>query len=68
MRRLEMAENAILRWMCGATFKERLRSAELMDRLGIECVEEMVSGGRLRWYRNMEHKDKSGWVSACMVL
>jgi len=35
MRRLEMKENTMLKWMCGVTLRERKRTAELMDCLGV---------------------------------
>jgi len=71
MRRLERAENTMLGSMCGASdmkLKDSVRSAELMDRLGIECVEEVVSREQLTWYGHIECKDKSNWVSAGSVL
>jgi len=68
MRRLERAENTMLRWICGVMLKDRVLSAESMDHLGIQCVEEVVSLGRLRQYRHVEGKEKSDWVLACRVL
>jgi len=44
MRILERAENAMFRWTCGVKFKDRARSAELMNTLGIGCVERSFSG------------------------
>jgi len=62
VRRLEMADNTMLRGMCAVTLKDRVRYAELMVWLGIECVEEVVSHGRLRWYRHIERRDRNDWV------
>jgi len=47
-RILEMAENTMLRWMCGVTLRDRRRTAELMDCLGVVSVEEVVCCGSLR--------------------
>jgi len=66
MRKLERAENTVLRWMCSVTFMDRKSTTELMDCLGV--VAEVVGHGRLRWYRHVERKDKSDLVSACRVL
>jgi len=41
------------------------RPAEMM---GVVCVEEVFSRGRLRWYEQIERKDKSDWVSVCREL
>jgi hypothetical protein len=68
MRRLERAENMMVRWMCGMTLRERKRSEELRARLGIECVAEVVRRGRLRWFGHIERKDKDDWVSSCREL
>lgn len=63
--RLERAENAMVRWMCSVTLKDKKRLADLREWLGIECVSEVVKCGRLRWYGHLERKDKDDWVSAC---
>ena len=54
IRRLERAERMMVRWMCGVTLKERKHSEELLARLGIEDVAEIVRRGRLRWYGHVE--------------
>jgi len=54
--------------MCDATLRDRKRTVELMDCLGIVGMEEVVSQGRLRWYEHVESKDRSDWLSACMDL
>jgi len=58
----------MLRWMCGVTLRDRKRTAELLDCLGVVSVDELVTRGRLGWYENVERKDKSDWVSACREL
>src|ERR1700755_1816350 len=50
MRRLERAERLMVRWMCGVTIKARKPSEELLERLGIESVVEVVRRSRLRWF------------------
>jgi len=50
---------------------DRILTAELLDCLGVLGVNEdheVVAHGRLRWYRYVERKDKSDWVSACKEL
>jgi len=43
LRRLEGADNTMLRWMCDAILGDRIRTAELMDDLGVVFMEEVLS-------------------------
>ena len=52
-------------WMCGLTLHDRIRTDELMQRLGIESVTDVVRKGRLRWFGHVKLKDMDDWVSAC---
>ena len=54
VHRLERAERAIIRWMCGVTLKNRTRSDELLERLGVESITDMIRRGRLRWFGHLE--------------
>src|SRR5260221_7441192 len=47
LRRLERVERMMVRWMCGVTLKDRKTNEELLRRLGIECVFDVVWHGRL---------------------
>jgi len=42
IRRLEGAENTMLRWMCCVTPKDRKWTAELMDCSGVDSANEIV--------------------------
>jgi len=42
-RRLERVEITMLRWMCGVTLRDMVRSTELMNHFGIVCAEEVSS-------------------------
>jgi len=60
----------MLRWMYGVTLRDKKRTVELMNCLGVVSVElqEVISQGRLRWYGHVdivERKDKCAWVSTC---
>ena len=63
--RLERAERAMVRWMCGVTLKNRISSERLRSRLGIKGVTDVVRRGRLRWFGHVERKENEEWVSAC---
>src|SRR5260221_9119354 len=62
MRRLE---RMMIRWMCGVTLKDRKTNEELLGRLGVECVFDVVQHGRLRWFGHIERKNEDDWVAAC---
>ena len=68
MKRLERAENMMIRWMCGVTLKNVKASEELRQRLGIVSVADKVRQGRLRWFGHVERKDSDDRVSACRNL
>ena len=65
MQRLQRAERMMVRWMCRVSLKDRVSSVDLYSRLGIDGVEEVVRGGRLRWFGHLERKDSDDWVSTC---
>jgi len=67
-RRLERTERAMVRRMCGVTLSDRVMSEELIKRLGIECVTEVVSRGRLRWFGHLERMDGEEWVTSCRKI
>ena len=68
MERLERTERMMVRWMCGVTLKDRNSSEELLSRLKIESVSDVVRRGRLRWFGHVERKQEDDWVSACRNL
>ena len=58
----------MVRWMCGVSLKDRKRSEDLCNLLGINCVADVVRRGRLRWFGHLERKSVDHWVSACRGL
>ena len=68
LRSLERTERMMVRWMCGVSLKDRKRSEDLCNLLGINCVADVVRRGRLRWFGHLEHKSVDDWVSACRGL
>ena len=68
MERLQRTERMMVRWMCGVTLKDRNSSKELLSRLKIESVLDVVGRGRLRWFGHVERKHEDDWVSACRNL
>ena len=68
LRSLERTERMMVRWMCGVSLKDRRRSEDLCNLLGINCVADVVRHGRLRWFGHLERKSVDDWVSACRRL
>ena len=64
-QRLERAENAMIRWMCGVNLREKWAMKGLRERLGIVSVMDVVRKGRLAWFGHLERKDTSDCVSDC---
>ena len=67
-QRLERAENAMIRWMCGVTLKDKCAMNELRERLGIVGVMDVVRKGRLAWFGHLERRDTSDCVSGCREM
>jgi hypothetical protein len=68
VQRLERAEKAMVRWMCGVSLKDRCKSEVLLKRLGIESVTDVMRRGRLRWYGHVERKNDEDWTSKCPYI
>src|SRR5664279_4197448 len=68
MQRLERTEKMMVRWMCGATLKNKISSVELYSCLDVEAVSDVVRRGRLRWFGHLERKSHDDWMSACRDL
>ena len=47
---MERAENAMIRWMCGVTLRDKCAMKGLRERLGIVSVMDVVRRGRLAWF------------------
>src|SRR6266496_608764 len=63
MNRLVRAERSMVRAMCQVSLKDGKFSEELLNRLGIVSVVEIVEKGRLRWFGHVERKIAEDWVS-----
>ncbi len=53
--------------MCGASLNERpggVRVANyyLRDRMGLECISEVMQRGRLRWFGHVKRMGDGNWV------
>ena len=67
-QRMERNENVMLRWMCGVTLRDKVPTAELRRRLGIEAVVDFMRQGRLRWFGHVKRKEVDDLASTCWNL
>src|SRR5580698_10321960 len=51
--------------MCGVSLRDRISAENLMMRLGVEEVLDVVRRGRLRWFGHVERKQECDWASTC---
>ena len=59
LRRLECTERRMLRWICGVRLTDRVRTAELYERMGVEeAIDRVVENRRLQWYGHVLRRDE----------
>ena len=56
VNRMVSVERQMVRRMCNVTLNDKQRSNSLLDKLGIDPIEEVVRRGRLRWFGHVETK------------
>jgi len=66
--KLDRTELSMIRWMWTFTSKERKKSAELRELLGLEPVSSVMKKGGFRWFGHMERKDDTDWIKCCTVM
>ena len=65
-KRFERADRAMIRWICGVSFRDRV-SSELRSRLGFKSIDDLMRDKRLRWYGHVERSD-GAWIDKCRKL
>jgi len=63
---LQRAEMRMVRWICGIKLKNRFRSKELRERLGIDDIALVLQQNRLHWYGHVLRKEDDNLVKKCM--
>ena len=58
-------KRAMARWMCGVSLWDRISAEDIMLRLSVEEVLNVVRRGRLTWFGHIKRKEEDDWVSAC---
>ena len=62
LARMQRAEKAMVRWMCGARLSDGVRSEELRRRMGLEDIVDVMRRTRLRWFGHVQRKEEDEWT------
>ena len=57
----------MVRMMCGVTLKQRLSNQNLLERMGIDSVSNVLRKSRLRWLGHVERMPAEDWVHVVEV-
>ena len=63
--RLERADRAMIRWICGVPLGDMVPSLVLSGRLGLKSIAEVMRDKRLRWFGHVERSGEDSWISKC---
>ena len=66
--KLERADNAMIRRLCGTRLSDRRRSADLRQKLGLEKIEEVLRRSRLRWFGHVLRRSEGDWLQKVREL
>ncbi|KAJ8720388.1 hypothetical protein PYW07_012431 [Mythimna separata] len=58
----------MLRWICGVTRSDRIRSSFIRGSLGVRDVEEKLQECRLRWYGHIMRRLREYVGQRCMDM
>ena len=71
-QKLNRTEASMLRWMSGATLRERKSTDELRTMFGLDSITDIITRSRLRWYGHIEKQEAHGLkpfsLSLCCVF
>ena len=56
VRKFEIAEMRMLRWMCGGTMLDRIPNRLYREKLGVVEMDEKLREGRLRWFGHVRRR------------
>ena len=60
---IQRTEMRMLRWMAGASLRERKSSAEIRIMLNVEDVAEVTRRSRLRWFGHTQRREEDAWIN-----
>ena len=61
IQRLVTADNGMTRWICGVSLKDQIPSADLLSRLGLDSIKDVLRWNRLRYHGHLLRMDDDVW-------
>ena len=62
VRKFEIAEMRMLRWLCGCTMLDRIQNRLYREKLGVVAMGEKLREGRLRWFEHVRRRNSTELV------
>jgi len=59
---LERTEKRILRWILGVSLKDRKRSEDIRQAVGVACITDKIREARLRWFGHVQRREDDSCV------
>ena len=66
LHRLQRNDRAMIRWMCGVKTKDGVSSENLLERMQLDDLIEVLRTRRLRWHGHVERS--KGWIKKVQKL
>ena len=61
IQRLITADNGMIRWICGVSLKDHIPTTDLLIRLGISSIKDVMRYNRLSYYGHLVRMDDDAW-------
>jgi hypothetical protein len=63
---LERTEMRMLRWILGASLKDKRRNEDIRKAVGVACISDKMREARLRWYGHVERSNEDSSIKRTM--
>ena len=67
VQRLVTADSGMIRWICGVSLKDHIPSADLLSRLGINSIKDVLRWNRLRYHGHLIRMDDNVWPKKAIL-
>ena len=66
--RLHRTDMRMIRWMAGVKLTDRTTTSQLLLKVGLSPIRDLMQQRRLRWYGHVERMEDDNWVKRCRSL
>lgn len=66
--KLHRTEMRMIRWMSNVSLKEKKRSSDIREKMGVEAIDVVMRRNRLRWFGHVERRDDDEWLKKCTKM